>query len=975
MRLDWNDITARAHHFVALHQKDHYEKGETQSFYNEFFEVFGVPRRRVASFEKSINLRAGERGFIDLFWPGKLLVEQKSAGRDLKKAKEQAFKYFPGLRDDQLPRYLLLSDFQNFELYDLDTDPDKPVSFPLTELPNRVRDFGFIVGEEKRAFKDQDPVNIAASEMMGALHDALEESGYQGHDLEQFLVRLLFCLFADDTGIFNPLGSFEDYIRDRTQEDGSDVGPRLGQLFEVLNTPRDKRQKTLDADLDQFEYINGDLFKERLPLPAFNRDMRDKLLYVCSFSWQKISPAIFGSLFQSVMDKGERRKKGAHYTTEKNILKVIEPLFLDELRADLTRLIARRDNGRQKALEEFHDRLSRLTFFDPACGCGNFLVIAYREIRLIENEVMRELYPRDQFVTDIGLYTKVNVDQFYGIEIEEFPARIAEVALWMMDHIMNARLSADFGQSFLRIPLKASPNIRHGDALQLDWAEILPPGRCSYVLGNPPFIGAKMQSEAQRKQVIEIASLGKSGGSLDFVCAWFVKAGEYVRRASLSLWERVSAEQTGEGLALNASDSKPSSVASRDTFSRSGEGSSNTFTRPRIGFVATNSITQGEQVAQLWPILFERFKLEIAFAHRTFEWMSDARGKAHVHCVILGLVAREDEPKEKRLFSYDDIKADPVETRHGALTAYLTDGTQHNNRYVLLLERKYPLATDKLLSIGSQPVDDGNYIFKNDEKDQFLLQEPEAISLFHPYVGSEDYINGGSRWLLYLNGVSPNQLRRMPNVLERMSRVREFRLKSNRKSTLAIASIPQRLNLEIVPKSEFLIIPRVSSERREYLPIGWLDPPTIPSDAAIILPNADLNDFAILTSRIHMAWLRYVGGRLKSDYRYSIGIVYNNFPWPEADDVAKDKIRSLAQAILDARAAHEGATLADLYDPLTMPPDLRKAHQALDSAIDRLYRRDPFPSDRERVEHLFGLYEKLTATLFTEAPKKRGRKR
>ena len=726
MRLDWNDITARAHHFVAVHQSDHYEKGETQSFYNEFFEVFGVPRRRVASFEKSINLRAGERGFIDLFWPGKLLVEQKSAGRDLKKAKEQAFKYFPGLRDDQLPRYLLLSDFQNFELYDLDTDPDKPVSFPLTELPNRVRDFGFIVGEEKRAFKDQDPVNIAASEMMGALHDSLEESGYQGHDLEQFLVRLLFCLFADDTGIFNPLGSFEDYIRDRTQEDGSDVGPRLGQLFEVLNTPRDKRQKTLDADLDQFEYINGDLFKERLPLPAFNRDMRDKLLYVCSFSWQKISPAIFGSLFQSVMDKGERRKKGAHYTTEKNILKVIEPLFLDELRADLTRLIARRDNGRQKALEEFHDRLSRLTFFDPACGCGNFLVIAYREIRLIENEVMRELYPRDQFVTDIGLYTKVNVDQFYGIEIEEFPARIAEVALWMMDHIMNARLSADFGQSFLRIPLKASPNIRHGDALQLDWAEILPPERCSYVLGNPPFIGAKMQSEAQRKQVIAIASLGKSGGSLDFVCAWFVKAGEYVRNASLSLRERVSAEQTGEGLAVNASDSKPSSVASRDTFSRSGEGSSNTFTRPRIGFVATNSITQGEQVAQLWPILFERFKLEIAFAHRTFEWMSDARGKAHVHCVILGLVAREDEPKEKRLFSYDDIKADPVETRHGALTAYLTDGKTLLNPHIVIEERNIPLDTHKKIIIGSKPIDGGHYIFSEEERTEFASKEPKA---------------------------------------------------------------------------------------------------------------------------------------------------------------------------------------------------------------------------------------------------------
>lgn len=437
MRLDWNDIQARAARFVEEHKDDHYEKGQTQSFYNDFFDVFGVPLRRVASFEKSVTPKSGERGFIDLFWPGKLLVEQKSAGRDLRKAKEQAFKYFPGLRDDQLPRYILLSDFQNFELYDLDTDPDEPVAFPLTDLPDRVRDFGFIVGQEKRVFKDQDPVNIAASEMMGALHDALEESGYRGHDLEQLLVRLLFCLFADDTGIFNPLGSFEDFIRDRTQEDGSDVGPRLMQLFEVLNTPEDKRQKTLDADLVVFHYINGDLFKERLPLPAFNRDMRDKLLFACSFSWQKISPAIFGSLFQSVMDRAERRKKGAHYTTEKNILKVIEPLFLDDLKAELARLVARRDTGRQKALEEFHDRLARLTFFDPACGCGNFLVIAYREIRLLEIDVLRALYPRDvidlrQTMIDIGFYTKVNVNQFYGIEIEEFPVRIAEVALWMM---------------------------------------------------------------------------------------------------------------------------------------------------------------------------------------------------------------------------------------------------------------------------------------------------------------------------------------------------------------------------------------------------------------------------------------------------------------------------------------------------------------------------------------------------------------
>jgi len=928
MRLDWNDITARAHHFVAEHQNDRYEKGETQSFYNEFFEVFGVPRRRVASFEKSVAPKPGERGFIDLFWPGKLLVEQKSAGRDLRKAKEQAFKYFPGLRDDQLPRYVLLSDFQNFELYDLDTDPEKPVAFPLTELPNRVRDFGFIVGEEKRAFKDQDPVNIAASEMMGALHDALEESGYQGHELEQFLVRLLFCLFADDTGIFNPLGSFEDYIRDRTQEDGSDVGPRLMQLFEVLNTPDDRRLKTLDADLVTFPYINGDLFRERLPPRAFNRDMREKLLYACSFSWQKISPAIFGSLFQSVMDKGERRKKGAHYTTEKNILKVIEPLFLDDLKAEFARLVARRDNGRQKALEEFHERLSRLTFFDPACGCGNFLVIAYREIRLLEIDVLKELHPRDQLVTDIGYYTKVNVDQFYGIEIEEFPARIAEVALWMMDHIMNARLSADFGQSFLRIPLKASPNIRHGDALEVDWAEIIAPDKCSYIFGNPPFIGQSLQNKIQRSQMAKI--FGGRGGSLDFVCAWFFKAGDFLRRS---------------------------------------------LTCPRIGFVATNSICQGEQVEQIWPILFDRFKLEIAFAHRTFEWMSDARGKAHVHCVILGLVGREQEPKEKRLFFYEDIKGDPIETIVPVLNAYLVNADNLNNRYLVLNDTRTAINSAPPIRMGSKIVDNGNYIFTHEEMIKFIQNEPNSKPYFRPFIGAQEFINGEFRYVLYLETAEISQIRTMPSVLARIKSVVDFRSKSKKAKTRELAQYPTRFEVSTVPKIEFLLIPETSSENREYIPMAWLGPPTVPTNAARIVPNADLYDFAILTSRTHMAWMRYVGGRLKSDYRYSIGVVYNNFPWPEADDAAKDKIRPLAQAILDARAAHEGATLADLYDPLTMPPDLRKAHQALDSAIDRLYRREPFPSDRERVEHLFGLYERLTATLFTAPPKKKGRQR
>ncbi|MGL4634557.1 MAG: DNA methyltransferase, partial [Beijerinckiaceae bacterium] len=506
MRLDWNDIKARAAVFADAWKDAAYERGETQTFYNEFFELFGVPRKRVASFETGVKLPDKKRGFLDLFWKGKLLVEQKSAGRDLKAARKQALDYFPGLKDHELPRYILLSDFQTFELFDLDIDPETPLRFTLAELPNHVQAFGFIVGQERRIFRDQDPVNIAASEMMGALHDALEKSGYKGHALEQFLVRLLFCLFADDTGIFQPLGIFESFIKERTSEGGTDVGPLLMNLFNVLDTLETERETALDKDLKDFPYINGNLFRETLRPPSFNRDMREKLLNVCGFNWEKVSPAIFGSLFQSVMNEAERRKKGAHYTSEKNILKVIEPLFMDALRAEFDRLKARRDTGRTKALQDFHGRLGKLTFFDPACGCGNFLVIAYRELRELELEVLRELHPLGQRVTDIGLLTRVNVDQFYGIELEEFPARIAEVAMWMMDHIMNGKLSAAFGEAYARIPLKNSPNIwADKDALEVDWAEVLPPEQCSFVFGNPPFIGAKYQSEKQRKQVRDLA--------------------------------------------------------------------------------------------------------------------------------------------------------------------------------------------------------------------------------------------------------------------------------------------------------------------------------------------------------------------------------------------------------------------------------------------------------------------------------------
>lgn len=803
MRLSWNEIRARAADFAREWSDAHYEKGETQSFYNDFFEVFGVRRRKVATFEESVRLLGEKRGFIDLFWKGVLLVEQKSAGRDLARARQQAHDYFPGLKDHELPRYILLCDFQFFELIDLETREE--TRFALADLPAHVEAFGFIVGVEKRIFQDQDPVNIIAAELMGKLHDALKPT-YDGAPLERLLVRLLFCLFADDTGIFPERGMLEAYLRDRTAPDGHDLGAKLNLIFQTLNTPEDAAwRRGLDEDLNRFPYINGDLFAETLPIANFNTAMRDRLLEACGFFWEKISPAIFGALFQSVMNAKERRAKGAHYTTEKNILKVIEPLFLDDLRAELSRIKGLR-RGREAALRAFQDRLAALNLFDPACGCGNFLIIAYRELRLLEIEVLQALYPTGQRELEAAALSKVDVDQFYGIEIDEFPARIAETAMWMMDHIMNNRLSLEFGQVFARIPLKAAPHIVHGDALEIDWTEVLAPELCSYVFGNPPFLGAKVQSETQRAQVRRIAALGKSGGTLDFVAAWFIKAGDYVQRS-----------------------------------------------KARIGFVSTNSITQGEQVAQLWPLLFQRCRLEIAFAHRTFGWGSDARGKAHVHVVIIGLSQRDDEPAEKRLFSYEDINGDPDETWHATLSPYLFDASRLADRHLVVQEASQPLFRQAVLKTGTQPIDGGHYIFDDAEKLAFVSREPEAERLLVPFPGADEYLNGRSRWLLHLKGVDPAALRRMPAVIERMNLVRDFRSQSRRKGTLELAKFPDRLNVEMFPEAPFLCLPEVSSERREYMPIGWLAPPTVPSNKLRALLNASRWEFGLLTSRMHTA--------------------------------------------------------------------------------------------------------------------------
>ena len=918
MRLSWNEVRARAGAFRRKWAGVGYEKGKTQSFYSEFFRVFGVRRGSVARYVHHAHELDDRSGVVDLFWPGVLIVEQESAGRDLSNAYGQSGEYLDALPEHQRPRFILVSDFQSFEVHDLDAR--EVTRFPLAALAENVEALGFIRGPQRREFGGQGPANIKAAELVGRLHDSLEAGGYGAQDLERFLVRTAFCLFADDTGIFERRGMFLEFVETCTREDGSHLGPRMARLFQLLATPEARRVSTLDEDLARFPYLDGDLFREPLRSPSFTAATRERLLDACRFDWSNISPAIFGALFQSVMDRSVRRVQGAHYTTEQNILKVLGPLCLNDLKARLARLLARKDSRRRSALRAFQRELGQLTFFDPACGCGNFLIIAYRELRLIEIEVLGALYAppgmASQEVLDVAHLSQVNIDQLYGIEIDAVAVRIAETAIWMMDHIMNLRLSAEFGPDSARIPLQVSPRIVQADALELDWREVLPPQRCSFVVGNPPFGGFVMRdARKQRTTRAVMAALGAGGARLDYVAAWFLKAGEYAR---------------GRGA--------------------------------RIAFVATNSITQGEQVAQLWPAMFGRYGLEIEFAHRTFAWGSDARGAAHVHVVFVGLRDRQSVSPKKRLFLSEGSTGASSEIRLGHISPYLTDASRLKNPHLVVRRTARSIAGLPRIRVGSKPVDRGIYIMSRRERARFLAAEPLAAELVRPFIGGFEFINGVERWILFASGAEPDTLRSMPHVMKRIRAVKEYR--SHRAGNLAksLSERPTNFHVTVVPTREFLVIPEVSSERRNYVPIGYLKPPAIPSNQLLVIENAPLHLFALLTSRMHMAWLRHVGGRLESRLRYSGGLVYNTFPAPRS--IARlSNLEPLAQGILDARAAHPEATLAELYEPDLMPSDLRQAHERLDLAVDRLYRPKRFSTERERVEHLFSVYERLQSPM------------
>lgn len=908
MPLSWNEIKDRALAFSMEWIDESSEDAEAKSFWDEFFNVFGVTQRRVASFEVPVKKADGRGGFVDLLWKGVLLVEHKSRGKNLDRAFQQALDYFPGLKERDLPRYVLVSDFSRFCLYDLDLA--ETCEFALTEFYQNVYRFGFIAGYQIRSFGQQDPVNRAAAERLGRLHDALQAVGYSGHALEVALVRLLFCLFAEDTAIFERR-QFQDYIETRTAEDGSDVGPHLAQLFQVLNTPQEQRFKNLDEQLAAFPYVNGRLFAELLPIAAFDRTMRDLLLDACALDWSRISPAIFGSLFQSILDPAARRHLGAHYTTETNILKALCPLFLDQLRTEFERL---RQNP--KRLFEFQKKLANIRILDPACGCGNFLVVAYRELRLLELEVLRELLRTRQIIMDVSQLVLVDVDQCYGIELAEFPAQIAQVALWLTDHQMNLQVSEAFGHYFVRLPLRKAPNIVHGNALALDWRTIIDPEALSFIVGNPPFVGKAFQTEAQKAEIDTVFAGVKGAGILDYVACWYRKAAEYMT----------------DHPAI------------------------------RAAFVSTNSITQGEQVGALWPELFKR-GARINFAHRTFQWTSEARGKAAVHCVIVGF-ALQDE-LEKWLFDYETLKSEPHSIKANQISPYLVDAAN-----VVLENRRSPIYPVPPIVFGSMPNDGGYLLLSTVEKQALLAREPKADRWLRRLLGSDEFINNSERWCLWLVGIGPDELRAMPAVLERVEAVQRYRLESSRAATKALATTPALFGEIRHPQTgSYLLIPSVSSERRPLIPIGIFSADVISTNLNLIIPNATLYHLGVLSSTMHMAWVRAVCGRLESRYRYSAGIVYNNFPWPEATKLHCQTIESAAQTVLDARARFPNATLADLYDPRTMPPELVKAHRLLDRAVDTAYGKTAFASEAERVAFLFERYQQLTSLLPAEGAK------
>lgn len=893
-----NDVEQRkaAKEFAAYWQGKGYEKGQSQPFWLSLLnKVYGVENpEQFISFENQVHL--DHTSFIDGYISEtKVMIEQKSIKKDLLapikqsdgtllKPIEQAKRYAAELPVSQHPKWIVTCNFEKFLVYDMEHPHNEPEEILLSNLPEEYYRLNFLVDNGSAHIRKEMEVSMAAGELVGKLYNAFlnqynDPSNAESlRSLNKLCVRLVFCLYAEDAGIFGEHDMFHDYLE---RFEVRDLRRALIDLFKVLDQKPAKRDPYLDKQLAAFPYVNGGLFEdENIEIPNFTEEIRDLLLQKASsdFDWSKISPTIFGAVFESTLNPETRRSGGMHYTSIENIHKVIDPLFLDELKNEFTKIkniTVKRT--RKLQLEAFQKKLAGLKFLDPACGSGNFLTETYLSLRKIENEVIRLITGGKIILGELLNPIQVQIKQFYGIEINDFAVAVAKTALWIAESQMMKATEDIVHMQLEFLPLKTYTNIHEGNALRMNWEDVVPKNELNYIMGNPPFVGARMMSAAQKNELLKIFDGLKNAGNLDYVSCWYKKATDMMHH-----------------------------------------------TRIRTALVSTNSITQGEQVAILWKPLFEQ-SVHIDFAYKTFRWDSEADIKAHVHCVIIGFSTMVNN-RDKFIIESNIV------SKAANINGYLIDSEE-----LAIESRTKPLCNIPKISMGNQPIDDGNYLFTKDEMLDFIKHEPNAANLFKEWYGAYEFINRKPRYCLWLGDQSPAQLRKLPKCLERINSVREYRLKSKRTSTLKLADKPTRFQTENMPKSDYIVIPEVSSERRKYIPIGFMSPNIFCSNKLRLMPNASLYEFGVLTSNVHMAWMRVVCGRLEMRYDYSIKLVYNNFPWPTPTEAQKAKIAQTAQGILDARALYPDSSLADLYDDSVMPFELLKAHRANDKAVMEAY--------------------------------------
>ncbi|MBQ8798632.1 MAG: class I SAM-dependent DNA methyltransferase [Lachnospiraceae bacterium] len=896
-----------------------YEKGDSQIFWIELLTtVFGVTDiSSYITFEDQVKL--DHTSFIDGYIESThVMIEQKSIDKSLtspiKQSDgslltpfQQAKRYSAELPYSKRPRWIVTSNFQYFYVYDMEQPSGEPEIIALGNLEKEYYRLQFLVDERNESLQKEMEVSIKAGELVGLIYDALYKQ-YKDPDemtlksLNALCVRLVFCLYAEDAGIFGHRGMFRDYM---SQFSAKDWRKRLIELFQVLDTKECDRDKYIEEDLGAFPYVNGGLFAdESIEIPPFTDEIVDLVLHKASdsFDWSEISPTIFGAVFESTLNPETRRSGGMHYTSIENIHKVIDPLFLDELNDEFVTICALTVERTKKAkLQAFQQKLATLKFLDPACGSGNFLTETYISLRKLENKVITEFSKGQMFLGDLLNPIMVSISQFYGIEINDFAVTVAKTALWIAESQMMKETENIVHMQLEFLPLKTNAYIVESNALRLDWNDVVPKQELNYIMGNPPFVGAQNMSKEQKKDLMNLFENNKKAGVLDYVTGWYYKASEIMNLCSI-----------------------------------------------KTSFVSTNSITQGEQVAALWKVLYEKFGIHIDFAYRTFRWDSEANNKAHVHCVIIGF-STSTKREMKKLYTEDRF----VEVQN--ISPYLSDAPN-----IFIESRKQPICDVPVITKGCQPTDGGNLIIEEAEREEFIRREPNALKYIKRLVGAREFINNQKRWCLWLVGVAPNELRSMPLVLERIEKVREMRLNSADAGTRKLADTPTVFRETYNPDT-FIIIPSVSSEKRRYIPLGFEDKNTISTNLNLIIPDATLYHFGVLTSNVHMSWMRAVAGRLEMRYRYSKDIVYNNFPWPTPIEELRKKIEQTAQAILDARALYPNCSLADLYDELTMPSELRKAHQQNDKAVMQAYGFwGKLNSESECVAELMKMYQELT---------------